>query len=145
MNTYSWLITLILLNIFTSSYSAIAQTLIEIKPYLLSQSYQEQETRINVNQNQLNFPYLLSLKTSSTNLQGKIEVNGKVITTKLNSNTVIDLSRYLNQGQNTVLITGSYSPANSSVTINLQGNGSNVTQTTGGNGQIKQKITVYVD
>lgn len=147
MNTYYWLITLLLLNIFTFSYPAIAEILTEMKPYLLSQSYQEQETSVTVNKNQLNYPYLLSLKTSSsiTNLQGKIEVNGKVITAKLNFNTVVDIAPYLNLGQNTVLITGNYNPASSSVTINLEGNGASVTQTTGGNGQVKQKITVYVD
>lgn len=135
-----------MLNIFTPFYPAIAQTLMEMKPYFLSQSYQQQETTVSVNKNQLNNPYLLSLQTSlATNLQGKIEVNGKVITTNLNSNIVVDLSSYLNQGKNTVLITGSYNPANSSVTINLEGDGTSVTQTTGGNGQIQQKITIYVN
>ena len=78
-------------------------------------------------------------------MTGEISVNGKVVKQISNEKNVnIDLSRYLSVGEQKVEISARYNPPSSSVSVELNGPGTNVTQQNSGNGALNYSMDVSV-
>lgn len=111
-------------------------------------SHSYQEHRINIDLNSLgeknNYFLTIRAATAKTQLAGEIYLNGQSIQQFKNAENIIDLSPYLTPGRQVILISGSYTPINDSVTVEFRGGTTEMTQTTGGNGQINQKLIIDV-
>ncbi len=104
-----------------------------------------QTTSINLNHNELNHPLLLTIKAlNGASIQGQIYLNGQVIKPLKGNTTQVNLSNYLGRGNYGILITGSYSPSQGSVSITLDGNGTQVNQQTSQTGFLNQQINLEV-
>ena len=112
-----------------------------------SQSYQEQETTINISSSDLDQPHILSISAlqSKTYLATKIFLNGQLIKSFTGNHNVFNLSPYLTSGKQIVSILGDYTPNNSSVKIELTGQTTHIRQETGGSGEIRQKLIFNVN
>ncbi len=105
----------------------------------------QQATTINFSAETLKQPYWLSIRTFSANqIRGQITLNGKVIQVLNRDSTTINLSPYLKVGRQAIAITGTYSPPDALVTIELQGKNTQVKQQTSGSGLLDQFLTVEV-
>ena len=104
-----------------------------------------QRTSVNLNTDDLNRPLLLTVKAlNGANIQGQIHLNGQVIQSLQGNTTQVNLSNYLGRGNYDIIITGSYYPSQSSVSITLDGNGTQVSQQTGQTGFLNQQINLEV-
>ncbi|MEA5510357.1 hypothetical protein VB715_11335 [Crocosphaera sp. UHCC 0190] len=104
-----------------------------------------QSTSIEINANELSQPLWLTIRTSNeANLQGQIKLNGQVIQGLSGQGSQVNLSNYLRRGEQEIVITGNYSPADASVMIELNGNNTQVSQQTSGNGFLNQQIRIGV-
>ncbi|MDJ0510623.1 MAG: hypothetical protein QNJ64_15415 [Crocosphaera sp.] len=114
--------------------------------YLIAQGqHLMQSTSINLNHNDLSQPLVLTIKAlNGANIKGEIYLNGQVIKTLQGNTTEVNLSNYLSRGNYGILITGMYYPSQSSVSITLDGNGTQVSQQTGKTGLLKQQINLEV-
>ncbi|MBO0350823.1 hypothetical protein J0895_17475 [Phormidium pseudopriestleyi FRX01] len=119
------------------------------RPNLVSQSgYSRQSHRSNLSQTQetgitVDADQLLALEVwgdRGTYINAEIVIDGKVVETIRGNYTAIDLSSYLNPGKNEIEITGNYSPANSSVYVELTGDRNTVMQETRGTGRLNQTL-----
>ena len=112
-----------------------------------SQSYQEQQTTVDVPSSDLDMPYLLSvsLPQNETQLTAEVFINGQSIRKIRGSHNTIDLSSYLTFGQQIIEISGIYSPDQATVKIELIGKATQISQETGGNGKIRQKLVLNVE
>ena len=110
-----------------------------------SNSLQEQKTVINIDSAKLKLPHILSISTPiGTQVTGQISVNGVVIKRLTNPETSINLSSYLSRGRQTITISGSYKPAQSSVEVTFSSPGTQVSQETGGGGILRQTLIIDV-
>lgn len=108
-------------------------------------SLQQQKTAITMDAANLTSPSILNITTAeSTQLVGKITVNGVIIKTFNNSRVSVNLSPYLAKRTNSVEIFGNYRPAQNSVQIEFSCPGTKVTQQTGGNGILRQTLIIAV-
>lgn len=108
-------------------------------------SFGYQKTSLNLSAANLSKPHLLSIHTSDAQMTGEITVNGKVVKQISNEKNVnIDLSRYLSVGEQKVEISARYNPPSSSVSVELNGPGTNVTQQNSGNGALNYTMDVSV-
>lgn len=89
-------------------------------------------------------PHILSINSSGNQLTGEISVNGKVVRHIHGSKERINLSPLLSVGKQTVAVSARYSPASSSVNVELNGPDTNVSQQSSGNGVLKYTMTVNV-
>ncbi|WP_254565919.1 hypothetical protein [Oscillatoria sp. HE19RPO] len=119
------------------------------RPNLVSQSVysrqsrgsnlsQTQETEITVDSDQL-----LALEVwgdRGTYINAEIVIDGTVVETIRGNYTAIDLSSYLNPGKNEIEITGTYTPANSSIYVELTGDRNTVSHETQGTGRLNQTL-----
>ncbi|EAZ91661.1 hypothetical protein [Crocosphaera chwakensis] len=134
--------------IFFSCLVLLGTTMISIGNHKISnnnsfaQSYQEQQTSVNLSLSDLDSPCILSISSSpsETQLTGEISLNGQLIKSFTGHNNEINLSPYLMSGQQIISISGHYTPSHSSVKIELTGNSTHISQETGGSGQIKQQL-----
>jgi uncharacterized protein YxeA len=107
-------------------------------------SYQKSSSSVSLRAVDVRQPHILKINSSGTQFVGKVTIDGKV-SKKLDSKTSeINLSPYLSVGEHTVEISGRYSPATSSIQVELKGPGTNVTQQSSGNGVVNHTITVTV-
>lgn len=107
-------------------------------------SYQKSSSSVSLRAVDIRQPHILKINSSGTQFVGKVTIDGKV-SKKLDSKTSeINLSPYLSVGQHTVEISGRYSPASSSIQVELKGPGTNVTQQSSGNGAVNHTMTVTV-
>ncbi len=108
-------------------------------------SYQKSSSSVSLRAVDIRQPHILKIDSSGTKFVGKITIDGKVIK-KLDSKiSEINLSPYLSIGEHTVEISGRYSPASSSIKVELRGTGTNVTQQSSGNGVVNHTMTVTVE
>lgn len=114
--------------------------------FALANSSQVQETSITLDSENLREPYFLKITASPSlsYLSGSVSCNGKIIHLLGNQMTKINLSPYLKQGRNKVVIVGRYSPSNTVVDIELVSANSQVTQSTSGSGLLNQSILIEV-
>lgn len=109
-----------------------------------TQNSSYQQATVNINSKNLEQPYILSIKSSATQLTGQILVNGKVIK-QLNINQDrFNLSPYLAIGKNTIEILASYSPSLSLIEIALLGTDTRIVQQSSGTGILKHTLIVIV-
>ncbi|WP_404785149.1 hypothetical protein [Altericista sp. CCNU0014] len=109
-------------------------------------SQQMQSTAISLNAAELKQPQILSISTSRalTQVTGGIRLNGRLIKKLGRTPTRINLAPSLKTGKNTIAISGKYSPASSSVNVELIGPNNRVSQQMGGNGSIDQVLVIQV-
>lgn len=108
-------------------------------------SFGYQKSSLTLSAANLSQPHTLSINTSGAQMTGEISVNGKVVKQISNDKNVkIDLSRYLSVGEHKVDISARYNPPSSSVSVELSGPGTNVTQQNSGNGALKYSMDVSV-
>ncbi len=75
-----------------------------------------------------------------TYIRAEITIDGRVVETIRGNYTAIDLSSYLKRGKNEIEITGSYTPAKSTIYVELTGDQNTVMQETSGTGRINQTL-----
>ncbi|BAY43260.1 hypothetical protein SAMD00079811_08390 [Scytonema sp. HK-05] len=108
-------------------------------------SFGYQKSSLTLSAANLSKPHILSINTSGAQMTGEITVNGKVVKQISNDKNVnIDLSRYLSVGEQKVEISARYNPPSSSVSVELSGPGTNVTQQNSGNGALNYSMDVSV-
>ncbi|MCT7982762.1 hypothetical protein NG796_05580 [Laspinema sp. A4] len=98
---------------------------------------QTQETGITVDSDQL---ALEVWGDRGTYINAEIVIDGKVVETIRGNYTAIDLSSYLNPGTHEIEIIGNYTPANSSIYVELTGDRNLVTHETRGTGHLNQTL-----
>ena len=104
-----------------------------------------QSNTLTLSKANLSKPHVLSIKTSGKRLIGKIIINDGELVKQLRGNKVeIDLSPYLSVGENTVEINARYTPASSSVDIEMNGPQTNVSQQNSGNGVLSSEMKIMV-
>ncbi len=109
-----------------------------------SSSYQKSSSSVSLRAVDVRQPHILKIDSSGTQFVGKVTINGKVVK-KLDSKiSEINLSPYLSVGEHTVEISGRYSPASSSIEVELKGPSTNVTQQSSGNGIVNHSMSVTV-
>ena len=125
----------------------LPQTLINLKDDSNDfwENEQVQETTIDVNAANLRQPHILTISSSTRSLTGQIKLNGRVLKNITNRDIRINLSPHLRSGENTIEISGNYSPANSSVKVEFIGPNTQVNQQTGGSGKINQLLMIFVE
>jgi uncharacterized protein YxeA len=89
-------------------------------------------------------PHILSINSSGRLLIGQITINGKVVKRIRSSKEKINLSPLLSVGKQTVDISARYAPASASVSVELSGPDTKVTEQTSGDGVLKYSMTVNV-
>lgn len=98
----------------------------------------QETTGMTVDSNQL-----LALEVwgdRGTFINAEIVIDGTVVETIRGNYTAINLSSYLNPGINEIEITGNYTPAHSSIYVELSGNRNTVRQETRGTGRLNQTL-----
>lgn len=107
---------------------------------------QTQTATISLAFRDLRQPHWLSVSSLSpgTKLQGRIELNGKLIQQLNSHSTKIDISSHLSKGENILKISGEYAPANTSVEVQFIGPHTQVSQRTSGDGHLQQTLIVEV-
>ena len=103
-----------------------------------------QRSSLTLSAANLRQPHMLSINTSGNQMTGEITVNGKVVKKISNNKVEIDLSPYLSVGEHTVEISARYAPTSSSVSVELSGPGTNITQQNSGNGILSYTMNVSV-
>ncbi|MGV2826833.1 hypothetical protein [Myxosarcina sp. GI1(2024)] len=109
-----------------------------------TQNSSYQQASVNIDPKNLEQPYILSIKSSATQLTGQILVNGKVIKQLNINDDRFDLSPYLAIGKNTIEILASYSPSLSLIEIALLGTDTRIVQQSSGTGILKHTLIVIV-
>jgi hypothetical protein len=109
-------------------------------------SQQTQETTINLDADELKQPQTLSISSSQslTQMTGDIKVNGRSIKKLSRNSTQINLAPSLKLGKNIVVISGRYSPTNTSVKFEFVTPNNHVSQQVAGSGYIKQVLVIKV-
>ena len=123
-----------------------SQTLIERNQ---NQNYasqpQVQSSTISIPAVTLSQPYLLTVSLSRGELDGVIELNGRVLQQLQDRETRVDLAPHLFRGRNTLQVWGNYHPHQASVRVELAAPQAQVTQQSSGNGQLSQTIILLVE
>jgi hypothetical protein len=136
--------------VFATVATAILAMAVPIAPYdsgavdASQGDRQTQATTISLNSDDLRQPHFLRVSTAAAQLNGRIELDGKLVQTLKNSRVQIDLSPKLTQGRHILSISGEYRPTNASVQIELIGPNTQVSQQTAGSGSINQTLIIEV-
>ncbi|MFB2894449.1 hypothetical protein ACE1CI_16185 [Aerosakkonemataceae cyanobacterium BLCC-F50] len=110
-----------------------------------SSSSEEQTTTIDINSANLKQSHTIEITADSgVAIVGYIALDGRILKTFTGNKTSLNISPFLSKGKRTVFIAGNYSPANSSVAVELKGPGTSVSQSTGGSGKIRQTLIINV-
>lgn len=109
-------------------------------------SQQIQKTTINLRAADLKQSHILSVSTSQalTQMAGDIKVNGKRIAKLGRKTTRINLGPSLKLGENIVVVSGQYSPANTSIDLEFISPNKQVSQQMAGSGYLKQVLIIKV-
>ena len=118
------------------------------KPLQPSQnvSEQQQTTRINLDSQNIRQAHNLVIRSDSgTELTAEITVDGIVVKTIKGRGGTVNLSRFLSRGRHNIQISGSYTPASSSVQVEFSGSGTTVDQAIEGSGIVRQIFIIDVE
>ncbi len=123
-----------------------SQTLIYLNDKNLNYSTQEQvqSSTISISAATLAQPHILTVSVSKGDMEGFIELNGKVLHYITDKDTRVDLSSHLLRGRNKLKIWGNYNFKNALVTVELSAPQTQVTQQTSNNGKLNQIIILEV-
>ena len=105
---------------------------------------QEQTVGLEIDRSDLSTPLWLKVKAVDSELNGVIELNGKLFQSLNPREHKVNLAPYLHQGTNVVKISGQYYPSHGSVQLELLGAGTQVSQQTSGDGDFQQKLMIEV-
>lgn len=106
---------------------------------------QSQTTVISVDSTNMSQPYILRISApEGTQLTGQVTLNGRVITELKDNQTEINISPLLSKGTQTIKISGTYQPAQSSVKIEISGPNTQLSQETSGYGILDQSLIINV-
>ena len=103
-----------------------------------------QQSTLRLNSDHLNLPHTLTVGTTGQELTAVVKVNGRTIHTLVNQSETLNLSHYLSEGQHTIEIVGTYSPASATAEISLTGPGTQISQQTSGRGIIHNTWQISV-
>lgn len=108
-------------------------------------SSQNSEIVISVDSANTRQPHILKINPPrDIHLIGEITINDKVVKEFKNEGAILNLSRFLSLGRQTIKISGNYKPVASSIKIEFSGPGTQVSQQTGGSGKLNQTLIVNV-
>ncbi|MCL1474256.1 hypothetical protein [Argonema antarcticum] len=109
-------------------------------------SEQQQTTRINLDSPNIRQAHNLVISSDSDiHLTAQITVDGRVVKTIKGRGGTVNLSRFLSRGRHNIQISGSYTPASSSVKVEFSGSGTTVDQAVGGSGIVRQIFIIDVE
>lgn len=103
-----------------------------------------QTNSLSISAANLKKPHILKINSPNAKLQGEIRINGKVVRRLKNNQLQINLSPYLSRGQQKIKISGRYTPATASVTLEMNSADNNITQQTSGNGILNYILDINV-
>ncbi|MDB9467790.1 hypothetical protein PN478_16975 [Dolichospermum circinale CS-534/05] len=103
----------------------------------------KQETTINLNEDDLKENLLLKINTAN-NFSGNIKLNGKNIKKIEGNSTEISLLKLLKKGKNIIEINGIDKSIGSTLRVELIGGNTQISQESGGNGDIQHILVIYV-
>ncbi|MCJ8280797.1 MAG: hypothetical protein MJK14_13140 [Rivularia sp. ALOHA_DT_140] len=103
-----------------------------------------QRGKVSLSAANLSQPHILKIETSANQLNGKVILNGKVLKNLSQKITEIDLSRYLSVGEHKVEISAIYSPAISSIKVELDAPNNNIVQEISGDGVLNYQLSISV-
>ena len=107
------------------------------------QSFQSQTTLISVDLSNMSQPYILRISApQGTQLTGKVIFNGRVIRELKGNQSEINISPNLSRGRQTIKISGTYQPAQSSVKVEISGPNTQISQETSGYGILDQTLII---
>ena len=108
-------------------------------------SSQNSEIVVNVDSANTRQPHILRI-SSPRDIQmiGQVTINDKVVKEFNNEGAILELSRFLSLGRQTIKISGNYKPVASSIKIEFSGLGTQVSQQTGGSGKLNQTLIINV-
>lgn len=143
---FKYLLLLTSLASVLAATTVYSQTLINPNDKNLNYSIQEQvqSSTISISAATLAQPHILTVSVSKGDMEGVIELNGKVLHYITDRDTRIDLSPHLLRGRNKLKIWGNYNTRNASVTVELTAPQTQVSQQTSNNGRLNQIIILEV-
>ncbi|MEY2914719.1 MAG: hypothetical protein RLZZ184_4028, partial [Cyanobacteriota bacterium] len=103
----------------------------------------KQETTINLNEDDLKENLLLKINTAN-NFSGNIKLNGKNIKKIEGNSTEISLLKLLQKGKNIIEINGVDKSIGSTLRVELIGANTQISQESGGSGDIQHILVIYV-
>ena len=104
----------------------------------------KQETIINLSPDALKKNYFLKIN-SSYGFQGKLKVNGRNIKKIRGNDIKIRLSYILKRGKNILEITGNNQSSTANLQVELIGPGTQISQSSIGDGNIKNTLVIYIE
>ena len=105
---------------------------------------QRQVQTLTIDREALNEPHSLTIRMASGGtLRGQMVINGQ--SRSFSGTQTIDLAPYLTAAENTIDITGTYSPQSASVQIALDAPSTSVQYQAGGTGLIDYRLVLQVD
>lgn len=145
MNFKSLLLLASLASVWAAT-TVSSQTSIHLNDNNQNYSTQEQvqSSTVYISAATLSQPHILTVSVSKGDIEGVIELNGRVLRYITDKNTKIDLSSYLLRGRNKIEIRGNYNMGNASVKIELAAPQTQVAQQTTNNGKVNQIIILEV-
>jgi hypothetical protein len=139
--------------VLVASFSSIVATTMVLPQTLIHMNNKEsssekkqpvQQAAITLNAANLKKPHILKVSSLTDSIEGQIKLNGKLVELLGDRHTWIELSSVLQKGKNVIEIAANYRPAKSTVTVELTGPNTQVSQQTGGSGKINQVILIDV-
>ena len=107
---------------------------------------QLQEMSVNLSSSDLRQPYVLSINAlKATQLNGRLELDGKLLRNLTKRDAEVNLSPYLSKGQHVIILSGSYSPSSASVQVQLNGANTQISQQVSGSGSLNQRFIIEVN
>ena len=103
----------------------------------------KQETTINLTEDDLQEDLLLKINTAN-NFAGNIKINGKNIQKIEGNSTEISLLKLLKKGKNIIEINGVDKSIGSTLRVELIGANTQISQESGGSGDIQHILVIYV-
>lgn len=88
--------------------------------------------------------HMLAVETTGRSLNATLKVNGRTVKSLTRLSETINMTPHLSSGQNTIEISGSYSPASASTRLSLSGPGTQMTQQVSGGGRLNQTLSISV-
>lgn len=111
----------------------------------INSSRAQETSTVNLDSQTLRQPHYLTVSAEKdTQIIGQITLDGKAIQNIRGNRTAINLSNCLSRGRHLIEIFGNYRPATSSVQVEFSAPGTRVSQSTGGNGVVRQTLILDV-